>query len=71
MPLIYRSGSGSGSRIITDRGFSVQDDVVIFAPGAMHSILLLWVGDPKDSVDLGDCEGMFPLKKNFVSEFDR
>jgi hypothetical protein len=38
--------------------FSVLDDAVFFAPGAMYPILPLWVEEPEDEASLGDCEGM-------------
>ena len=38
--------------------FSVLGDVVLFTPGAMYPILPLWVEEPEDEANLGDCEGM-------------
>ena len=42
------------------RHFSVQDEVVFFAPGAIYPILPLWVEEPEESGSGGlsnECEG--------------
>lgn len=39
----------------TQRHYSVHDDIVFFAPGAIYPILPLWV----DGVDAPECEGTF------------
>lgn len=41
----------------TQRHFSVQDDAVFFAPGAIYPILPLWVDDAEDEGP--ECEGKF------------
>lgn len=41
-------------RTPTQRHFSVQDDEVFFAPGAIYPILPLWVGDSEEGLE---CEG--------------
>ncbi|ORY05164.1 hypothetical protein BCR34DRAFT_454832, partial [Clohesyomyces aquaticus] len=48
------------------RHYSVQDDIVFFAPGAMYPILPLWVDEP-DSKDL-DCEAVFDDLDNYSNE---
>lgn len=49
------------------RHFSVQDDVVFFAPGAIYPILPLWVDEPEDA-SIGECEGTFPIFLGWWSE---
>lgn len=40
------------------RHFSVQEDVVFFAPGAIYPLLPLWVDEPEDKSGVGgECEG--------------
>jgi hypothetical protein len=51
------------------RHFSVQDDVVFFAPGAIYPILPLWVDEPEDA-SIGECEGTFPIFPGLVWEFE-
>jgi hypothetical protein len=46
--------------------FSVQDDVVFFAPGAIYPILPLWVDEPEDG-DL-ECETVFDDLDNYSNE---
>ncbi|KAF2015405.1 hypothetical protein BU24DRAFT_461652 [Aaosphaeria arxii CBS 175.79] len=43
--------------------FSVQEDIVFFAPGAIYPILPLFVDEP-DS-DVGECEGVFDDLDNY------
>lgn len=47
------------------RHFSVQDDVVFFAPGAIYPILPLWVDDAEDGAQ---CEGVFDDLENYSNE---
>tara|TARA_R110002003_G_scaffold149_7_gene13544 strand:- start:6388 stop:6930 length:543 start_codon:yes stop_codon:yes gene_type:complete len=46
--------------------FSVQDDSVFFAPGAIYPILPLWVDEPEDA-DL-ECETVFDDLENYSNE---
>ncbi|KAF2498090.1 hypothetical protein BU16DRAFT_333872 [Lophium mytilinum] len=46
------------------RRYSVQGDVVFFAPGAMYPLLPLWVDEPGNSV----CEGAFEDLENYGRE---
>ncbi|KAF1970738.1 hypothetical protein BU23DRAFT_537450 [Bimuria novae-zelandiae CBS 107.79] len=46
------------------RHFSVQDDVVFFAPGAIYPILPLFVDEPA-STSLSDCEGLYEDLENY------
>lgn len=46
--------------------FSVQDDNVFFAPGAIYPILPLWVDEPEDG-DL-ECETVFDDVDNYSNE---
>lgn len=39
------------------RHFSVQDDVVFFAPGAIYPLLPLWVDEPEEEGSLAECDG--------------
>ncbi|KAH8702895.1 hypothetical protein GQ44DRAFT_631008 [Phaeosphaeriaceae sp. PMI808] len=48
------------------RHFSVQDDTVFFAPGAIYPILPLWVDEPEDG-DL-ECETVFDDLENYSNE---
>ncbi|KAF2465703.1 uncharacterized protein BDR25DRAFT_238955 [Lindgomyces ingoldianus] len=48
------------------RHFSVQDEVVFFAPGAMYPILPLWVEEPEGKGL--DCEGVFDDLENYSNE---
>ncbi|KAF1961984.1 hypothetical protein CC80DRAFT_488357 [Byssothecium circinans] len=49
------------------RHFSVQEDVVFFAPGAIYPIAPLWVEEPeaKTKSALGECEGVFEDLENY------
>ncbi|KAH7076263.1 hypothetical protein FB567DRAFT_608959 [Paraphoma chrysanthemicola] len=46
--------------------FSVQEDNVFFAPGAIYPILPLWVDEPEDA-DL-ECENVFDDLENYSNE---
>ncbi|KAJ4293980.1 hypothetical protein N0V90_007669 [Kalmusia sp. IMI 367209] len=46
------------------RHFSVQDDIVFFAPGAIYPILPLFVDEP-ESDKLSDCEGLYEDLENY------
>ncbi|EMD93143.1 hypothetical protein COCC4DRAFT_65630 [Bipolaris maydis ATCC 48331] len=49
------------------RHFSVQDDLVFFAPGAIYPLLPLWVEDADD--DQGsECEGVFEGLERYSNE---
>jgi hypothetical protein len=48
------------------RHFSVQDDVVFFAPGAIYPLLPLWVDEAEGA--LGECEGLFDDLENYSNE---
>ncbi|KAF2028207.1 hypothetical protein EK21DRAFT_102039 [Setomelanomma holmii] len=50
----------------TQKHFSVQDDSVFFAPGAIYPILPLWVDEPED--DGLECEGVFDDLENYSNE---
>lgn len=51
----------------TQRHFSVQDDQVFFAPGAIYPILPLWVDD--GSADKSsDCKGVFDDLEKYSNE---
>lgn len=47
------------------RHFSVQEDLVFFAPGAIYPILPLWVDDAEDAPE---CEGIFDDLENYSNE---
>ncbi|PVI06400.1 hypothetical protein DM02DRAFT_17073 [Periconia macrospinosa] len=49
------------------RHFSVQDDVVFFAPGAIYPIAPLWVEEPAatDKGSAGECEGVYGNLENY------
>ncbi|KAJ4363447.1 hypothetical protein N0V83_009740 [Neocucurbitaria cava] len=47
------------------RHFSVQDDAVFFAPGAIYPILPLWVDDAEEGLE---CEGVFDDLENYSNE---
>ncbi|KAL1605083.1 hypothetical protein SLS60_004626 [Paraconiothyrium brasiliense] len=49
------------------RHFSVQDDIVFFAPGAIYPILPLFVDEP-ESDKLSDCEGLYEDLENYSAE---
>ncbi|KAF1847577.1 uncharacterized protein K460DRAFT_279393 [Cucurbitaria berberidis CBS 394.84] len=49
----------------TQKHFSVQDDVVFFAPGAIYPILPLWVDDADEGLE---CEGVFDDLENYANE---
>ncbi|KAF2448135.1 hypothetical protein P171DRAFT_508261 [Karstenula rhodostoma CBS 690.94] len=49
------------------RHFSVQDDVVFFAPGAIYPILPLFVDEP-ESDKVSDCEGLYEDLENYSAE---
>lgn len=42
----------------SQKHFSVQDDNVFFAPGAIYPILPLWVNEPEEGLE---CEGVFDV----------
>lgn len=42
------------------RHYSVQDEVVFFAPGAIYPVLPLWVEEPEGET-IGECEGMYSI----------
>lgn len=46
--------------------FSVHEDVVFFAPGAIYPILPLWVDEPTENV--GECEGVFDDLENYSND---
>jgi len=46
------------------RHYSVQDDMVFFAPGAIYPILPLWVDDAEES----GCEGVFDGLESYSNE---
>jgi hypothetical protein len=48
------------------RHYSVQDDAVFFAPGAIYPILPLWVDDAEEGGF--DCEGVFDDLENYFNE---
>ena len=48
------------------RHYSVQDDAVFFAPGAIYPILPLWVDDAEEGGF--DCEGVFDDLENYSNE---
>ena len=48
------------------RHFSVQDDIVFFAPGAIYPLLPLWVDEAEGA--LGECEGLFEDLENYSNE---
>ncbi|KAK7181635.1 hypothetical protein DPSP01_014221 [Paraphaeosphaeria sporulosa] len=49
------------------RHFSVQDDIVFFAPGAIYPILPLFVEEP-ESDKISDCEGLYEDLENYSAE---
>ncbi|KAL5424713.1 hypothetical protein PMIN05_012145 [Paraphaeosphaeria minitans] len=49
------------------RHFSVQDDIVFFAPGAIYPILPLFVEEP-ESDKVSDCEGLYEDLENYSTE---
>jgi hypothetical protein len=49
------------------RHFSVQEDVVFFAPGAIYPILPLFVDEP-ESDKVSDCEGLYEDLDNYSAE---
>ncbi|KAF2270193.1 hypothetical protein CC78DRAFT_574322 [Lojkania enalia] len=54
----------------TQRRFSMQEDVVFFAPGAIYPIMPLWVDEPEtEAGSVGsDCEGLFEDLENYSTE---
>ncbi|CAN9267860.1 unnamed protein product [Alternaria alternata] len=48
------------------RHYSVQDDMVFFAPGAIYPILPLWVDDADEGGE--ECEGVFDGLENYSNE---
>ncbi|KAF2791198.1 hypothetical protein K505DRAFT_207308, partial [Melanomma pulvis-pyrius CBS 109.77] len=50
------------------RHFSVQDDVVFFAPGAIYPLLPLWVDEPEEEGSLAECDGLFEDLENYSNE---
>jgi hypothetical protein len=51
-------------RELLQRHYSVQDDVVFFAPGAIYPILPLWVDDAEEA----ECEGVFDGLESYSNE---
>lgn len=51
----------------TQRHYSVQDDLVFFAPGAIYPILPLWVEETEDATG-GECEGVFDSLESYANE---
>jgi hypothetical protein len=49
------------------RHFSVQEDIVFFAPGAIYPILPLFVDEP-ESDNVSDCEGLYEDLENYSAE---
>lgn len=52
----------------TQRHYSVQDDLVFFAPGAIYPILPLWVEEAEDAAVAGECEGVFDGLESYSNE---
>ena len=50
------------------RHFSVQDDLVFFAPGAIYPLLPLWVEDVEEEEQGGQCEGVFEGLERYSNE---
>ncbi|USP77937.1 hypothetical protein yc1106_05211 [Curvularia clavata] len=51
----------------TQRHYSVQDDLVFFAPGAIYPILPLWVEEAEDAAG-PECEGVFESLEAYANE---
>lgn len=49
------------------RHFSVQDDLVFFAPGAIYPLLPLWVEDVEEEQGK-ECEGVFEGLERYSNE---
>jgi hypothetical protein len=50
----------------TQKHFSVQDDNVFFAPGAIYPILPLWVDEPEDE---RGCDGVFDIGEEGLERY--
>ncbi|KAF2107129.1 hypothetical protein BDV96DRAFT_470044, partial [Lophiotrema nucula] len=52
------------------RHFSVQEEIVFFAPGAIYPILPLWVDEPESATGSisNECEGIFDDLENYATE---
>ncbi|KAG9189471.1 hypothetical protein G6011_06339 [Alternaria panax] len=53
-------------RELLQRHYSIQDDMVFFAPGAIYPILPLWVDDAEEGGE--ECEGVFDGLESYSNE---